>query len=86
MLRVILVHLLLFLLPALAYGFWLFITRRAVGQEQWKDAPAVWLAIIGGALVIVSLIFFATFEGTPADGVYKPAEFRDGELIPGHFE
>ncbi len=86
MLRIILVHLLLFLLPTLGYAFWLFATRRSAGQEQWEDAPRMWLAITGAGLVVISLLFFATFEGTPPDGVYKPAEFKDGKLVPGRFE
>ena len=86
MLRVIIVHLLLFLLPMLGYAFWLLITRRSAAQEEWEDAPRMWLAIIGGVLVIISLVFFASFEGTKPNGVYKPAEFKDGKLVPGRFE
>lgn len=86
MLRIVAFHLFLFLLPGLAYGFWLYVTRRRVGQQQWDDAPRGTLAIAGAALVVLSLVVFASFEGTQSNGVYKPAEFRDGKLVPGRFE
>jgi hypothetical protein len=32
------------------------------------------------------LIFFAHFGGAPATGVYEPARFEDGKLVPGRIK
>ncbi|MCA1299310.1 DUF6111 family protein [Stappia indica] len=86
MLRVILTQLLLFLLPFLGFAIWLAINKKAQTSKNWREGPMVWLVIAGIGLVIAGLVGLATIEGLPEGQVYKPAELRDGVLIPGHYE
>ncbi|PTW54974.1 hypothetical protein C8N35_11314 [Breoghania corrubedonensis] len=86
MLRVIVVHFLLFLLPFIAYGVWLMIVRRSASAENWRDAPMLWLSLIGGVIVIVSLVMLASFEDDNADATYTPMQYENGKLVPGKLE
>ncbi|MDJ0931585.1 DUF6111 family protein [Breoghania sp.] len=86
MLRIIVVHLLLFLLPFIGYGMWLMIVRRSASAENWRDAPTLWLSLVGGVIVIVNLITLASFENENADATYTSMEYKDGELVPGRLE
>ncbi|WP_428697995.1 DUF6111 family protein [Stappia sp.] len=86
MLRIILTQLLLFSLPFIGFAIWLFITKKAQTSENWRKGPMVWLVIAGGVLVIGGLVMLTTREGLPEGKTYRPAELRDGEFVPGHFE
>lgn len=86
MLRVVLTHLFLFLIPFIAYAFWLWINKKAQTSKNWREGPMAWLAFAGVAIVAASLVLLATFERSPEGKTYKPAEIRDGQFIPGHYE
>ncbi|MAB00634.1 MAG: hypothetical protein CMN87_01720 [Stappia sp.] len=86
MLRVILVQLLLFSLPFIGFAIWLYLTKKAQTSENWRKGPMPWLVMAGLALAIGGLVMLAQEEGLPEGKVYKPAELRDGVLIPGHYE
>lgn len=87
MIRVVAVHLLLFVLPFLAYGLWLVIRRRPVTEaEGWAEAPFAWLALAGAALVIAGFLTLASFGRSDRDGTYVPSSYIDGKFVPGHIE
>ena len=86
MVRVIFVHLLLFALPFIAYGAWLMVVRRSASAENWRDAPVLWLSLIGGVIVIVSLVMLASFQDDNANATYTPMQYQDGQLVPGKLE
>ncbi|WP_349357849.1 DUF6111 family protein [Stappia sp.] len=86
MLRIILTQLFLFLLPFVGYAIWLFINKKAQTSENWRNGPIVWLVIAGLGLGVIFLVTLATREGVPEGQWIKPTEFRDGELVPGHYE
>lgn len=96
MIRLFIENALLFFLPTMIYVAWILATRvpedsNASVSERAKDAyqtaPLIWLLLIGGLLVLATLILFAqTDPGGRPDQVYRPAEIRDGKLIPGGFE
>lgn len=86
MLRVILVQLLLFSLPFIGFAIWLFVTKKAQTSENWRKGPMVWLVISGLGLSIAGLVVLASNEGIPDGKVYRPAELRDGVLVPGRYE
>ncbi|WP_319775412.1 DUF6111 family protein [Breoghania sp.] len=86
MIRIIVVHALLFLLPFIAYAIWLAVVRRSASAENWRDAPLLWLSMAGGLVVIASLVMLASFDDKNADANYTPMQFKDGQLVPGKLE
>ncbi len=86
MLRIVLTHLVLFLLPFVGYAVWLAANRKAQTSENWRNGPIIWLIIAGAVIVAGSLVGLASFESRPEGKVYVPAQIRDGQFIPGHYE
>lgn len=86
MIRLIIENLLLFLAPTLIYLAWVWLTRDTGkdGSELWAEAPFVWLAAAGAALVVVTIIAFSTTGGNRPDHGYEPPTMKDGKLVPGH--
>jgi hypothetical protein len=87
MARVIALELLLFLLPFVIYGFYLYFTRLdPLKRESWEHSPIYWLVIGGLLLTIAGFVLTATFTGAPPGATYKPAELQDGHIQPGNIE
>jgi hypothetical protein len=87
MARTILTQLLLFVAPFAIYAAVLYATQRdARGREHWPAKIVASLAIAGCVLVIAGLFLFAHFDGAPTSGVYEPARYEDGKLIPGRIK
>ena len=87
MLRNILYHLVPFLLPFIAYGLYLYATRRAREKGQaFDEAPWFWLFAAGLGLLVASLIAVWYFTGDPAGGVYTAPNGQDGKIVPGKFD
>ena len=87
MLRVFLVHALLFSAPFIGYALYLMLSRRNVSdRESWVDAPVGWLALAGVAIAAASLLLLASFDGGHREGKYVPARFENGVLVPGRIE
>jgi hypothetical protein len=85
--RTILTQLLLFFAPFAVYALVLYATQRdARGRENWPAKMVATLAIAGCLLVIAGLVFFTHFGGAPTTGVYEPARYEDGKLIPGRIK
>lgn len=85
--RTILVQILLFFAPFAIYAAVLSFTKRDAREwEHWPLKIIMLLAIAGGVLVIIGLILFAHFGGAPTTGVYEPARYQDGKLIPGRIK
>ncbi len=88
MVRIIIQHLLLFLLPTVMYGVYLSWARRraqAAGRTapMWEEGPWFWLIVSGGLLVLFSLAALATFGGAGPEAVYEPSSIQDGKIVPG---
>jgi hypothetical protein len=87
MARTILTELLLFLLPFAVYAIALYLRQHdARDREHWPARTLASLAIAGFVLVIGGLLYFAHFERAPATGVYEPARYQDGKLVPGRIK
>jgi hypothetical protein len=85
--RTIAIQLQLFFAPFALYALVLISTRRDAREaEHWPIKVTTSLAIAGCVLVILGLIFFTHFGGAPSTGVYEPARFEDGKLIPGRIK
>lgn len=86
MLRIFAIQALFFLLPFLAYGFWLYFTKRvATAPENWKPR-LFWLSASGLGLTIAAFLVMAAFSGAPTTGTYTPPKIVDGVLVPGKIE
>jgi hypothetical protein len=87
MARTILTELLLFLVPFAVYAVVLYASSRDARQrEHWPARTVASLAIAGFVLVIGGLLYFAHFDRAPTTGVYEPARYEDGKLIPGRIK
>ncbi|MBT3532514.1 MAG: hypothetical protein HN478_01470 [Rhodospirillaceae bacterium] len=86
MLRNFLFHVVPFLLPFIAYGLYVFATRRARAQgAAFDEAPWYWLFSVGLALTGASLIAVWAFTGAPAGGEYIAPHMENGTVVPGKF-
>ena len=87
MLRLALFDILLFLLPFVAYGAYLVAARAGFSPAARLSAPVRRLSLIGAAIAVLGLVLLAIFAGENNQGRrYVPAQYRDGVLVPGHFE
>ncbi|MBD8876053.1 MULTISPECIES: DUF6111 family protein [Stappiaceae] len=86
MFRVVLSHMILFLLPFVGYAVWLWIKKKSQTSENWKNGPMAWLTLAGVLLVLISLVIFATFQKMPEGTEYRPSRMENGVFIPGGYE
>ena len=87
MIKKLLVTLLPFLLPFAGYAIYVLLSKRAAAKgKRWEDAPWYWLAAAGMVCVIIALGTLALTTGAPPGSTNKPAEVKDGKIIPGRFE
>lgn len=85
--RTILIQALLFLAPFAVYALVLAAGRKSVQEpENWPLKIVLTLATAGCVLVILGLVVLAQFGGAPTTGVYEPARYEDGKLIPGRIK
>ncbi len=86
MLHKFLYHFIPFLLPFIAYGIYVFVTRRARAKTaMFDEAPWYWLFSAGLALTAVSLVAVWAFTGSPAGGKYVAPHTENGKMVPGKF-
>ncbi len=84
MIRSLLWHAFLVVLPFLLYwGYVLFAKRmRMRSGGTWNETPFVGLLAAGVALMLASL-FLLPGDGAPPGSVYIPAHEENGRLVPG---
>ena len=86
MLRVVLVQILLFLVPFIAFAFYLYFNKRDF-QDWGEWTPRIaWLAIVGFVLTMIGFFSLVVFEQGSRDAVYRPAQNVDGQIVPGRLE
>lgn len=87
MIRVVLVHVLLFAVPFMLYALILVARGEPVdAAASWRRAPLTVLALAGAGLVAAGLIALASFGTGDTDRTYVPSAYEDGKFVPGHFE
>lgn len=85
MIRVIITQIVLFLLPFVAFMVYRVATRGWTGARVAGFGNAKFgLIMAGGVLVVAGFVAFALIGGE-SEGVYVPAQYVDGELVPGGF-
>jgi len=85
MIRVGLTEIVLFLMPFVLYGVYLYVTRAGILEvKAWPATRLVWLGIAAFLLVIGSFVVFAQFSGAPIGASYTPAHLdENGKFVPG---
>ncbi len=88
MIRIVIENLLLLLLPTVLYIAYVYLTAGKKGTKQnlLDDAPLIWLFLAGVVLAVSVLLFFGTISGGKPGQAYRPPEFRDGTIVPGHLD
>lgn len=87
MVRVVLVNLLVLLLPFIVYFAYVRLTRpEKQASEVWSDTPIFWLLSAGAMMMIVALVTLVSFNVSEQGGRYVPPAYKDGKIIPGHYE
>ena len=87
MIRIILVNLLFLLLPLMIYFAYVYLRRGDEADEGiLSNAPIFWLLAAGVGLMLAGIISLGHWEiGEPGKRYVAP-EFRDGVVVPGHYE
>ena len=83
MIRLVVINIALFALPFVLYVFWVRVVRRDRHAALLAGAPLLWLAAAGLLLSGAAFLVYGHLTGAPPGSVYVPAEYRDGEIIPG---
>ena len=84
MIRPLATEIVLFLLPFVLYGVFLWATKAGVMHpDSWPLARVAWLVIVALALMLGSFIYFANHSGAPVGSTYVPAHMENGKFVPG---
>ena len=84
MIRPVATEIVLFLLPFVLYGVFLWATKAGVMHpDSWPLARVAWLVIVALALMLGSFIYFANHSGAPVGSTYVPAHMENGKFVPG---
>ena len=84
MIRPVATEVILFLLPFVLYGVFLWATKAGVMHpDSWPLARVAWLVIVALALMLGSFIYFANHSGAPVGSTYVPAHMENGKFVPG---
>lgn len=79
---------LLVAVPLISYVVWYRLARDAARRRregtlpQWRDAPWSWIAIATLAVLVAATLGLAAIDRNTL-GVYVPARFEDGQVVPG---
>ena len=84
MIRPLATEIVLFLLPFVLYGVFLWATKAGVMHpDSWPLSRIAWLLIAALALMVGSFIYFANYSGAPVGTTYVPAHMENGKFVPG---
>lgn len=84
MIRPVATEIILFLLPFVLYGVFLWATKAGVMHpDSWPLSRIAWLVIAALVLMVGSFIYFANYSGAPIGSTYVPAHIENGKFVPG---
>ena len=84
MIRPVATEIVLFLMPFVLYGVFLWATKAGVMHpDSWPLSRIAWLVIAALALMLGSFIYFANYSGAPVGTTYVPAHMENGKFVPG---
>jgi hypothetical protein len=82
MLRPFIFEAVLFLLPFLAYAFYLLLRGKSgFSLRGWEAAPLLTLLAASVLCVAAGLALFAHYGGAPPGTAYIPAHMENGKLV-----
>ncbi|MEH6726668.1 MAG: DUF6111 family protein [Hyphomicrobiales bacterium] len=85
MTRFYLTYAVLFLVPFALYASYIYFSLgRGAIRESLTVKALGWLSVIGAGLTVVVIVVLTNYTGSSSDGVYQPARFEDGVLVPGN--
>tara|TARA_R110000868_G_scaffold106340_2_gene291693 strand:- start:1327 stop:1614 length:288 start_codon:yes stop_codon:yes gene_type:complete len=85
MTRFYLTYAIMFLVPFALYVSYIYFSMgRTAIRESLTVKALGWLSVIGAGLTVVVIVVLTNYTGFSADGVYQPARFEDGQLLPGN--
>lgn len=85
MIRILLWNIFLFCLPFMLTVLWSRWLKRTHPPEQ-RIRLLAWCGVLGALLVLISLVSYRFLEGEAPEGEYVPPVYKDGTLVPGHFD
>jgi hypothetical protein len=83
---------LLIAIPLISYIVWYRLTKAKMAHEEagdlpaWQDAPWTWIVVGTMAAISLGLVSLAVFRTDEPDGTYVPAQFENGEVVPGYIK
>jgi hypothetical protein len=84
MTRFYLTYAILFLVPFALYASYIYFS---LGREAIRESLTVkalgWLSVLGAGLTVAVIVVLTNYTGFSSSGVYQPARFEDGRLVPG---
>jgi uncharacterized membrane protein YczE len=84
MIRPLATEVVLFLMPFVLYGVFLWATKAGVMHpDSWPLSRIAWLVIAALVLMLGSFIYFANYTGAPPGSTYVPAHMENGKFVPG---
>ena len=84
MIRPLATEIVLFLMPFVLYGVFLWATKAGVMHpDSWPISRIAWLLIAALVLMLGSFLYFANYSGAPVGSTYVPAHMEDGKFVPG---
>ena len=84
MIRPLATEIVLFLMPFVLYGVFLWATKAGVMHpDSWPLSRIAWLVIAALGLMLGSFIYFANYSGAPVGTTYVPAHMENGKFVPG---
>jgi len=84
MIRPLATEIVLFLMPFVLYGVFLWATKAGVMHpDSWPLSRIAWLVIAALILMVGSFIYFANYSGAPPGSTYVPAHMENGKFVPG---
>ncbi len=84
MIRPVATEIILFLMPFVLYGVFLWATKAGVMHpDSWPLSRIAWLVIAALGLMLGSFIYFANYSGAPVGTTYVPAHMENGKFVPG---
>lgn len=79
--------------PTIVYALWLVWERRRLereglgGSRDWADAPWIWLAGVGIALMLtVAAVLGLSRSLGDISGTYVAPRAVDGQIVPAHVD
>ena len=83
MIRPLATEIVLFLMPFVLYGVFLWATKAGVMHpDSWPLSRIAWLMIAALILMVGSFIYFANYSGASPGSTYVPAHLENGKFVP----